>query len=72
MAIKIEIKKKPTFGGVRVSPMSTNIVTFDHKGERCQLHFLQNGNIAISKDSNKDFYIEINKVQLLDRIIDEF
>lgn len=72
VAVKAEIKKKPTFGGVTVSPQSNNNVTFEHYGEKCQLHFLGNGNIAVSKDSNKWFYLEIDKDQLLQLVLPKF
>lgn len=70
--IQCDLKKMPTWDGVPVTPSSNNNVSFDHKGERCQLHFLTNGNIAVSKDSNKNSYIEINKEQLMELILSKF
>lgn len=70
--IKAEVKKMPTYDGVPVYPSANNNVTFDHKDERCHLHFLTNGNIAVSKDSNRKTYLEINKDQLLNLIFTKF
>lgn len=70
--VMAEVKKKPTFSGIVVTPDSRNNVYFEHKEERCALHFLTNGNIAVTKESNKAFYLEINKDQLLELLLPKF
>lgn len=70
--IQAEVKAMPNYAGVRVYPSSNNNVTFQHKGETCHLHFMTNGNIGLSKESNKNLYLEINKDQILNFILNKF
>lgn len=68
--VKGQIKEKPYFSGnIRVNPQSNNNVHFKHNNEECQLHFLTNGNIAFSKESNKSKFIELNANQVFENIL---
>jgi hypothetical protein len=68
----IQVKNKPTYGGVKVSPWSKNNVTFEHNGEQCQLHFLENGNLGLSRENNKDCFLEINQDQIMEFLLSKF
>lgn len=70
--VHVEIKKMPYYMGVVVSPQSTNHVTIDHNGERCQLHFLENGNFGLSRPSNRNSYLEIDKDQAMNLLLSKF
>ncbi len=70
--IKTELKNKPSFDGVLVTPSSVNNVSFKHNDENICLHFLSNGNIALTKESNKKEYLEIDKNQLCELILSKF
>lgn len=70
--IKMEVKQKPNAFGVKVAPSSVNNVHFKHNDEEICLHFLSNGNIGLTKESNKEQYIEIDKNQLCSIILSKF
>lgn len=66
-------KDTPQWGeGVYVSPSSNINVHFEHNGESLQLHFLTNGKLAVSRQTQKEHYVEINKKQLIDLILSKF
>lgn len=71
--VKMEKKNMPQwYEGVYIKPSSKNNVHFDHNGESLELHFLSNGNLAVSRASAKEHYVEIDKKQLIDLILSKF
>jgi hypothetical protein len=70
--IKMEMKKMPTFDRIPVGPSHTNVVTFYHREEKCQLYFMQNGNLGITREKDRHYFLEINKDGLMDFIMELF
>lgn len=71
MTVKIELKTKQTMSGVKVGPQHNNVVTFSHNDKKCELYFMDNGNLGLTLQDMPDDYLVINKNDLMEFIAEK-